>query len=111
MDFEEFREKLIEDLAQDLYENTGAEYTVEPTSINKLQNAGYEGIVIRPEDAAVGINIDAQSLFKDYENGKSYEEVFDSAWRTFLFEYAMRLYFFGNGSTVSSDTSSYSFKT
>lgn len=81
MDFEEFREKLMEDLAQDLYENTGAEYTVEPTSINKLQNAGYEGIVIRPEDAAVGINIDAQSLFKDYENGKSYEEVFDSAYR------------------------------
>ena len=81
MDFEEFREKLMEDLAQDLYENTGAEYTVEPTSVNKLQNAGYEGIVIRPEDAAVGINIDAQSLFKDYENGKPYEEVFSDAYR------------------------------
>lgn len=46
MDFEEFREKLMEDLAQDLYENTGAEYSIEATSINKLQNAGYEGIVI-----------------------------------------------------------------
>ena len=43
MDFEEFREKLMEDLAQDLYENTGAEYSIEATSINKLQNAGYEG--------------------------------------------------------------------
>ncbi len=27
-DFEEFREKLMEDLAQDLYENTGAEYSM-----------------------------------------------------------------------------------
>ena len=30
--------------------------------INKLQNAGYEGIVIRPEDAAVGINIDMKGV-------------------------------------------------
>ena len=64
MDFEEFREKLMEDLGQDLYENTGAEYSIEATSINKLQNAGYEGIVIRPEDSAVGINLDAESLYK-----------------------------------------------
>lgn len=81
MDFEEFREKLMEDLAQDLYENTGAEYSIEATSINKLQNAGYEGIVIRPEDSAVGINLDAESLYKSYNDGKPYEEVFDEAYR------------------------------
>lgn len=81
MDFEEFREKLMEDLGQDLYENTGAEYSIEATSINKLQNAGYEGIVIRPEDSAVGINLDAESLYKSYNDGKPYEEVFDEAYR------------------------------
>ena len=81
MDFEEFREKLMEDLGQDLYENTGVEYSIEAPRINKLQNAGYEGIVIRPEDSPVGINLDAESLYKSYNDGKPYEEVFDEAYR------------------------------
>lgn len=81
MDFEEFREKLMEDLAQDLYENTGAEYSIETTSVKHLQNAGYEGIVVLPENASIGVNIDVQSLYNDLENGKTYEEVFDRAYQ------------------------------
>ena len=81
MDFEEFREKLMEDLRTDLYERTGVLHSVEANSVSKLQNAGYEGIVVRAEDSNVGVNIDAQSLFSEFENGKAYEEVLDGTLR------------------------------
>lgn len=81
MDFEEFRENLMEDLRDQIYQRTGNECTVEATNVAKLQNAGYEGIVIRPEESPVGINLDAQSLYNDYENGKNYEDVLEGAVR------------------------------
>lgn len=81
MDFEEFRENLMEDLRDQIYQRTGNDCTVEATNVAKLQNAGYEGIVIRPEESPVGINLDAQALYNDYENGKNYEDVLEGAVR------------------------------
>ncbi len=57
MDFEEFRENLMEDLRDQIYQRTGNDCEVEATNISKLQNAGYEGIVIRPEDSQVGMPV------------------------------------------------------
>lgn len=79
MDFEELRENLMEDLRDEIYQRTGNDCEVEATNVSKLQNAGYEGIVIRPEDSQVGINLDAQALFAAYENGKSYDDVLEGA--------------------------------
>ena len=42
MDFEEFREKLKEDLAERLFDRTGEDYDITSSSVNKLQNAGYD---------------------------------------------------------------------
>ena len=79
MDFEEFRERLMEDLKDSLQDRTGKEYTADANHVKKLQNADYDGIVIRPEDEQVGVNLDAQMLFAAYESGKSYDEVVEQA--------------------------------
>ncbi len=38
MDFEEFREKLKEDLAERLFDRTGDDFEITSSSVNKLQN-------------------------------------------------------------------------
>ncbi|MCR5310457.1 MAG: DUF5688 family protein [Lachnospiraceae bacterium] len=70
MDFEEFREKLKEDLAERLYDRTGDDFAITSSSVAKLQNAGYEGISVRKEGEAVGVNLDVASFYKDIESGK-----------------------------------------
>lgn len=71
MDFEEFREKLKEDLAERLFDRTGADYDITSSSVTKLQNAGYEGISVRKEGEAVGINLAVADFYqgnRDKEN-------------------------------------------
>ena len=46
MDFEEFREKLKEDLGERLFARTGDDFEITSSSVTKLQNAGYEGITV-----------------------------------------------------------------
>ena len=38
MDFEEFRERLMEDLKDSLQDRTGKEYTADANHVKKLQN-------------------------------------------------------------------------
>jgi len=77
MDFEEFREKLMTDLKDDLSQKTGEEIEVSSSSVAKLQNAGYEGITIRKSGNPLGINMDVAPFFSEHENGRrSYDEIF-----------------------------------
>ncbi|MBO4678226.1 MAG: hypothetical protein J5626_01005 [Lachnospiraceae bacterium] len=79
MDFKEFREQLMEDLKERLYARTGEDYEVSPNTVAKLQDEGYDGIVVRKEGEAIGVNIDASSFFRDYSKGeKNYDELVDS---------------------------------
>lgn len=75
MNYEEFKERLTEDLKQDLYERTGNEHFVNETNVNKLQNASYEALTIRPENSPIAVSLDVQSLFKEYEGGRCYEDI------------------------------------
>ncbi len=78
MDFEEFREKLKEDLAERLFDRTGDDYEISSSSVNKLQNAGYEGISVRKEGEAIGINLDVADFYKAIEEGNAgYDAVLD----------------------------------
>lgn len=79
MNYEEFKERLTEDLKQDLYERTGNEHFVNETNVNKLQNASYEALTIRPENSPIAVSLDVQSLYEEYERGKSYDEICDKA--------------------------------
>ena len=81
MNFEEFKEKLMEDLKQALYEQTGEEYSVYVSTVNKLQNESYEAFTVKAEGSQIGVNINVQALFEAYEEGRSYEEVFDGTFR------------------------------
>lgn len=69
MDFEEFRERLMEDLKDNLQHKTGKEFTAEANHVKKLQNADYDGIVIRPEGESVGVNLDARKKERTSEKG------------------------------------------
>lgn len=79
MNFEEFKERLSEDLKQALFEQTGENHTIETTTVNKLQNESYEAFTIRPEGSPIGVNLDVQSLYDAYSNGRSYDEVSSKA--------------------------------
>lgn len=69
MDFEEFREKLKEDLAERLFDRTGDDFEISSSSVTKLQNAGYEGISVRKEGEAVGINLDVADFYQGMVEG------------------------------------------
>ncbi len=78
MDFEEFREKLKEDLGERLFARTGDDFEITSSSVTKLQNAGYEGITVRKEGEAVGINLDVADFYKGLESGAAdYDSVLD----------------------------------
>lgn len=78
MDFEEFREKLKEDLGERLFARTGDDFEITSSSATKLQNAGYEGITVRKEGEAVGINLDVADFYKGLESGAAdYDSVLD----------------------------------
>ncbi len=80
MDFKEFRAQMIEDLKERMYERTGEEYEVEPNTVAKLQDAGYDGIVVRKAGDTIGVNIDATAFFHDYNSGKKdYDAVLNDA--------------------------------
>lgn len=73
--FEDFRNEVSEDLREELYSRTGNEYSIEATSVKKLQDEGYEGFVVRPEDSNVGVNINVADIYSGYKRDEmTYEE-------------------------------------
>ncbi len=75
MNFEEFKQQLMEDLKEALSGRVGTEIVTEENSVQKLQQESYDGIVVRKENEAIGVNMDATRLYSDLEQGKSYEDV------------------------------------
>lgn len=74
MDFKEFVNKLEQDLKDALSEiSPGAD--VRQNSVEKLQGTSYTGISITPADSHVGMNLNADQLFEQLQDGKSYEGV------------------------------------
>lgn len=77
MDFEKFKESLIEDVQQGLYEK-GIEANVSTSEVSKL-NESYEALTVTPEGSNVGVNVNMENFFEAYENGVNYETVVDRA--------------------------------
>ena len=63
MDFETFKEEVRGDIEKALYERTGTEHSVEIHTVEKM-NETYEAITIKPENSSIGVNINANELFK-----------------------------------------------
>ena len=77
MNFENFKEKFVEDIRDRLYEQ-GVEANVTTQEIKKL-NESYESITITPEGSNIGVNTNLSRFHEALENGASYEDVLDKA--------------------------------
>ena len=77
MDYENFKEKFVEDIKNRLYEQ-GVEVNVSLNKVDKL-NESYEAINITPEGSNIGMNVSIDKFFDAFENGASYDEVIDKA--------------------------------
>ena len=75
MNFEEFKQQLMEDLKEALSRRVGTEVAVEENEVHKLQQESYDGIVVRKENESIGVNVDATRLYSDLEQGRAYEDV------------------------------------
>ena len=74
MDFKEFVNKLEQDLKEALSDiSPGAQ--VRQTPVEKLQAGSYTGISITPADTNIGMNLNANLLFAQMQEGRSYEGV------------------------------------
>ncbi len=77
MNYEDFKEKFVEDVKDRLYEQ-GAEVNVSLHEVNKL-NESYEAITVTPEGSNIGVNIGIDKFYDALENGRSYDEIVDKA--------------------------------
>lgn len=78
MDFEEFREKLVEDLHEALPERL-KRASIEESSVQKLQNRSYDGITVRPEGTNIGVTLDVSKMYEEMDRGTDYESVLAEA--------------------------------
>ena len=74
MDFKEFVNKLEQDL-KDAMADISPGATVDVRSVEKLQEGSYTGITISPTGGNVGMNLNANQLFDQMQDGQSYEGV------------------------------------
>ena len=74
MDFKEFVNKLEQDL-KDAMADISPGATVDVRSVEKLQEGSYTGITISPAGGNVGMNLNANQLFYQMQDGQSYEGV------------------------------------
>ena len=74
MDFKEFVNKLEQDL-KDAMADISPGATVDVRSVEKLQEGSYTGITISPAGGNVGMNLNANQLFDQMQDGQAYEGV------------------------------------
>ncbi len=74
MEFNEFREKVKESLPDFLTDDLrNAE--IKDTAVNKLQGESYTGISVTPEGSRVGVSINLEDVFLDYQTGSQFTAV------------------------------------
>ena len=76
MDYENFKEKIVNDLKDELYER-GEDVTIRINEVKKL-NESYEAITVMPEGSNIGVNVDLKKIYGGLENGMTYDEVVEN---------------------------------
>ena len=74
MGFDEFKEQLTADIMGRL----GSDMEISFRKVDKM-NESYEAITITPEGSNIGMNLNADRLYGEYEAGVAYDEVLDKA--------------------------------
>lgn len=77
MNFEEFKEKFIENVKQVLKQD-GIEAAFTIHGVKKI-NEAYEAVTVTPEGSKIGVNVNMNQFFAKYEDGVDYDEIIDKA--------------------------------
>jgi hypothetical protein len=78
MDFETFKENLAKDVKETIDAKTGKDTTVEIRTVDKM-NETYDALTVKPEDSIIGVNLNATSLYKEFEAGTSYDSIVEKS--------------------------------
>lgn len=78
MNFEEFKEELTKEIGKELYERGLGDCDLETKTMNKM-NTSYEALTIKPEGATVGISLNVDELYQNYDNGNSFSSIVKNA--------------------------------
>ena len=78
MNYQNFKERFVEDVRQTLYEKGNMDVEVTVNQIDKL-NESYEAMTILTEGNNIGINFHLEDYFEAYEDGMDYQDVVEKA--------------------------------
>ena len=88
MDYEQFKERIEEDLHQALADH-GIDANFSQHHVEKL-NASYDALSVTPEGSHIGVNANLSAMFEAIENGQDYNEVVSRASESPLRSYPRR---------------------
>lgn len=77
MDYEQFKERVEEDLHQTLADH-GIDVNLSQHHVEKL-NASYDALSVTPEGSHIGVNANLSAMFEAIENGQDYNEIVSRA--------------------------------
>lgn len=80
MNYEEFKERFIEEVKEKLAEQ-GYDMNVSVNEVKKL-NESYEAMTVTPEGARIGMNVNLEKFYEAYDEGRPLGEVVDKAIET-----------------------------
>ena len=73
MNFDEFKEQLRNDLLGVLPKDM-QDVEIDFQRTEKLQKGSYDGMMVRQVGQPIGMNVDLNRFYSEFENGTSYEE-------------------------------------
>lgn len=74
MNYEEFRDKLAEDLQESLYERGFEDVSIKFNDTTKA-NVSYEAMTVTPAGSNIGISLNTEAFFEEYDKGMDFSEV------------------------------------
>lgn len=74
MNYEEFRDKLAEDLTEKLYERGFEDVSIKFNETTKA-NVSYEAMTVTPANSNIGISLNTEAFFEEYDKGMDFSEV------------------------------------
>lgn len=63
-----------QELVNGVQESLGEGFVIETRPVEKM-NEKYDALTVKPVDGIIGVNLNATSLFEEYENGKAFDKI------------------------------------
>ena len=74
----ELKNRIIKAIKENVEKRIGKEVTMECRTVEKM-NQSYEGLVVRPVDETIGVNINLDALYDEYQKGGDIEDIAERA--------------------------------